>query len=80
MVDESMLIKADILSDEYGAIKLTLTDGRVFYGVSLGISPLRDDETGDELDENCISVKMLNGLYDEFRNCEIKEVEGYKRR
>ncbi len=78
MADEKMLIEADSLSSKYGKIKLTLTDGRVFIGVSWGIQPITDDETGEELDENCIALKLANGGYEEFKNNEIKSVEGLK--
>ena len=76
MFDETMLIKADILSSQYDKIKLFLKDGRVLVGVSLGIQPSRDNKTGEELEENCIAIELTDGLYEELKNDEIISVEG----
>ena len=74
-MSEEMLIKADRLSDEYGKIKVTLKTGEVLIGESWGIQPSTDVETGDELDENCIVLKLVNCGYEEITNDEIKSVE-----
>lgn len=74
MVDERMLIKADIMSDKYGKIKITTTDGRILIGTSWGINPCFNDD-GDEYPYKCLSFKQDNGFYDELTNEEIASVE-----
>ena len=69
------LIKAEIMSLEYKRIKITLTDGRVLIGQSWGIQPATDDETGDELDYDCLAFMQDNGVYDEINDEEIVSVE-----
>ena len=70
-----MLKKADILSNNNQKIKITTIDGRVLFGVSWGIQPATDPETGDELDYSCLAFMQDNGEYDELTNEEIKSVE-----
>ena len=55
--------------------KITAIDGRVLFGVSWGIQPATDPETGDELDYSCLAFMQDNGEYDELTNEEIKSVE-----
>ena len=69
------LIEADILSSESGSIKITLTDGRVLVGKSWGILPLTDDETGEELDEECLAFKLDDGGYEDIIDSEIRSIE-----
>ena len=45
------------------------------FGVSWGIQPATDPETGDELDYSCLAFMQDNGEYDELTNEEIKSVE-----
>ena len=74
-MSEEMLIKADVLSDKFGKIKVTTITGDVLVGESWGIQCATDPETGDELDENCIALKLEDGDYEELTNNEIKSVE-----
>ena len=75
MENESMLGKADIMSDKYGKVKIKTTDGRVLVGVSWGIQPAIDNETGDELDFDCLVFKPDNELSEELLNEEILSIE-----
>ena len=72
---EDKLVKAEILSDKFGTIKIVTNDGRELTGCSWGIQRATDETTGDELDINCILFKPENGELEEITNEEIVSVE-----
>ena len=74
IMDETMLIVAELMSDKYGKIKITTYDGREIIGVSWGIQPAHDEDN-EELECNCIAINCDNGAYVELTNEEIKAVE-----
>ncbi len=76
MVIETNIVKADILSDRYGKIRLKLTDGRVLCGRSMGLEPA-SDANGDYpgYDELVLSPSDNPKRYMLIKDTDIVSVE-----
>ena len=75
MYNEDMLVKAEVLSSERTKIKLTLKNGNILNGFSIGIEPAFDYD-GEELEYNVLVFNPeTSDEYIEIKNEEIENVE-----
>lgn len=75
MYNEDMLVKAEALSSERTKIKLTLKNGNILNGFSIGIEPAFDYD-GEELEYNVLVFNPeTSDEYIEIKNEEIENVE-----
>lgn len=76
MVKETNIVRAELLSDRHGKIRLRLTDGRVLCGKSMGMVPASDIE-GDYAgyDELVLSPNDNPHRYLYFKDTDIVSVE-----
>lgn len=75
MYNEDMLVKAEALSSERSKIKLTLKNGNILNGFSIGIEPAFDYD-GEELEYNVLVFNPeTSDEYIEIKNEEIENVE-----
>lgn len=76
MVKETNIVRAELLSDRHGRIKLRLTDGRILFGKSMGLVPA-SDTNGDYAgyDELVFSPSDNPDRYLYFKDTDIVSVE-----
>lgn len=70
------IIEAEILATRYKRIRITLSDGQVVEGVTLGILPMVDEE-GEELDYDILAFEADKPaeVYYSLRDEDILKVE-----
>ena len=69
------IVEAEIMSEGNTKLKITLNNGKVVTGYSMGILPAFDDE-GEELDYDVLALTSnISGQYVALRDEDIAKIE-----
>ena len=69
------IVEAEIMSEGNTKLKITLNNGKVVTGYSMGILPAFDDE-GEELDYDVLALTSnISGKYVALRDEDIAKIE-----
>lgn len=74
MFARDMIERAAIISERYGRVRITTTDGQVYEGWVSDVSPEFNDD-GDETPWDCVHLDIDENTYEAFANWEIEKVE-----